>query len=249
LGDELIDAVADYVKWDDRGQSFAIWREDTTWSAAVGSEWAGFRFDFIIETEMGEANAVLKEHGAVATSEEALMRRGDGYLPPRTASIFVDIGLTEVTDSALLRILRRRFCKHRTASGQDYNLTKHRVKLLDSIVSSDEWEALCRNAREAALQFVRQRPKVREHNTAHAEAARRAIQLKDEQLQLRMARLSDADRTSTFKEAELERELGAALVRGITNPRVRVDAIGFIVVSGRNPFMTLEGRPLVFDHA
>src|SRR5690606_34760966 len=48
LGDGLIDALSDYVAWDDRGQAFAIWREDPEWDSREGMEWIGFRFDVVV---------------------------------------------------------------------------------------------------------------------------------------------------------------------------------------------------------
>jgi ATP-dependent helicase HepA len=249
LGDELVDALADYVAWDDRGQSFAIWRQDATWDSTIGSEWAGFRFDMTIEANTDEAWAVLADHGAVVTSRRALVRRGDAFLPPRTATIFVDIGLAEVRDSSLLKILRRRFSKHRTANGQDYNLTKHKLKVLDSIVSSDEWEGLCRRARDAALQLLRQRSKFRECNDVHAEGATAAIRLKGEQLRLRVARAGVADASDALEEAALEEEVGEALVRGIKEPRVHIDAAGFIVISGRSPSVEFDDSKVGNAHA
>jgi ATP-dependent helicase HepA len=241
-GDEVVDTIADYIAWDDRGQSFAIWREDSSWSKDIGSEWAGFRFDLVIEADTGVASTVLHELGATPVSQQALIRQSDGLLPPRVTTVFVDVNLNEVVELSLLRILRRRFCKYRTTNGQDHNLTKHRTTILDSIVSNNEWEGLCRNARDAAVRFVRNRETYRAHNHQHAEDAKRAMQLKGEQLRLRIARTTDEDAAVTTYEVALEEKLGTALISGIREPKIRVDAAGFIVISGRSPMIANTPR-------
>jgi ATP-dependent helicase HepA len=249
LGDGLIDALAGYIAWDDRGQSFAIWREDPGWDGTEGAEWAGFRFDLIIEADTDSAWAVLERHGADGASRQALGRRADALLPPRTETVFIDLQFAEVIDAALLTRLRRPFSKNRTATGQDYNLTKRRTSVIDSIVSSDEWEGLCRQACDASLRLVRERQKFRDYNEEHAGAATRTLGVKIEQLRLRMARSGAADVDATGRDVELEHELGGALARGIREPRVRVDSAGFIVISGRGPLPEGTGGPAVPDNA
>lgn len=243
LGDGLVDALAEYAAWDDRGQTFAIWREDPEWSPGEGREWAGFRFDLVIEADIDPALQVLARRGVADASRHALSRQADALLPPRTETVLLDVGLTEVTDASLLKRLRRPFSKERSGTGKDHNLTKHRTSAIDALVSPDAWERLCSDARDASLRLVRLRPKFSQHNQKHATAAARALEIKLEQLRLRMARTSVGDGAATAREVELERELGVALGQGTREPKIRVHSVGFIVVSGRGPLSQATGAP------
>jgi ATP-dependent helicase HepA len=249
LGDGLIDALAEYVAWDDRGQSFAIWREDPEWSPDEGREWVGFRFDLVVEADTDPAWEVLIRGGSTRASRQALTRRADALLPPRTDTVFVDVNLAEVTDASLLKRLRRPFSKERSASGQDHNLTKGRTSIIDEVVSSDAWERVCRDARDASLRLVRARPKFRQHNEEHVAVAARTLEIKLEQLRLRKVRSDPTDADVIALDIEGERDLGNALLRGIREPRVRIDSVGFIVVSGRYPLSQATDGSAVREHA
>lgn len=231
LGDGLIDALDEYVAWDDRGQAFAIWREDQDWDPREGTEWVGFRFDVVAEADTQVARDVLARLAKGRTTPKSLDRRADALFPPRIETVFADVALAEIVDPAMLERLRRPFNKHRGPHGVDHNLTKHRIGAINAVVPEETWERLCREARDAALRLVRARPAFRERCEQHAVQAARKLGLQLEQLRLRESRGT----TVRTRELEIEQALCEAIVAGIRTPRLRVDAAGFIVISGRGP--------------
>lgn len=240
LGNGLIEALGEYVAWDDRGQAFAIWREVPEWDAREGAEWIGFRFDIVTEADTRLAHEVLERLAPGRTARKSLDRRADALFPPRVETIFLDVALAEVVDPALLERLRRPFSKYRGVGGVDYNLTKHRLGTIDSLVPEATWERLCRHARDAAVRLLRERPAFQERCERHAIQATRRLSIQFEQLRLRDSRRSEG----AVSESPIERTLSEALIAGIRNPRLRVDSAGFIVISGRAPnseeYHTLE---------
>ena len=65
------------------------------------------------------------------------------------------------------------------------------------------------------------------------------------QLRLRLGR-EQGERSSggtvSARDIEVEEAVGAALVRGIHSPQLRLDSVGFIVISGRPPSALLAAE-------
>ncbi|TAG12397.1 MAG: helicase, partial [Oscillatoriales cyanobacterium] len=76
-GEGLIDALGAYVRWDDRGQAFAMWRHDESWDAAEGKEWFGFQFNYSIQTDVQPAAQILQAQNIENYNLKALQRRAD----------------------------------------------------------------------------------------------------------------------------------------------------------------------------
>jgi ATP-dependent helicase HepA len=237
LGEGLISALAEYVRWDDRGQAFAFWREVTDWDPTPGEEWIGFRFDLVVETDTHWAEELLQRAEYRGWSRAALWRRADAALPPAYERIFLDAELREVQDPALLAVLTRPFDKRGGAGGRDYNLTKHRSGVLDEVVAPDRWEGLCRGARAAAETQLRGRPALLARCQAAASAAGGRQAVLQEQLALRAAAsiAGRGGKSEAARDLDLEQAVGEAIIRGIQHPRVRVDSVGLIVIAGRKP--------------
>jgi ATP-dependent helicase HepA len=188
-----------------------------------------------VETDPRPVRAVLEGMSDSKMTFKSLERRADALFPPRTETIFLDVGLSEIVDSILLDQLRQPFRKAPGTNGVDHNLTKHRCRAIDDVVPEDEWERLCREARDAALRLLRERSALRERCERYATDARKKLGIKLEQLRLRESRgiLSGGDVAT--RESELEQILGESLIAGIQTPLLRVDSVGFIVISGRGP--------------
>ncbi len=90
IGEKLIDALDDYLRWDDRGQTFAMWRYDSSWAPAEGMEWFGFRFNYEVEVDLEAAKIVLKNRQGNNANYRALKRFADSLFPPRLETMFLD---------------------------------------------------------------------------------------------------------------------------------------------------------------
>ncbi len=232
IGEGFVDAMANYLRWDDRGQSFALWRCAEGWDAAEGAEWVGFRFNYVVSADLREARRFLAEQGHHGDASRPLQRRADALLPPLTETVFLDTDCRPVTDQGLLAILGRPY-HSADKGGRDYNLANERVGVIDQLVPPSIWPSLCSRVREASVVEVlgRGEPPLQERCEGFARRAEALIAARVEQLRLRVECGAGAD----VGDPAAEESVGRAIVCGIRAPELRLDSVGFLVVSGRPP--------------
>lgn len=238
IGEKFVEALSSYIHWDDRGQAFAMWRVEETWDAGEGEEWYGFRFNYVIETN-------LTNYTENFTKYKILQRRVDGLFPPIVESVFVDARyepMCAVEDETLLNILQRPY-KGKGGKCRDYNLAKSRLSLLDNFIESSNWQEFCYQARCTSLELLSQRPEFIALCENSATRAEQKLGKRLDQLRLRLNRLTNQERISnTVLKQELnnETELDQVIIKGIRHPAIRLDSVGFIIVSGRPPAKSEE---------
>jgi ATP-dependent helicase HepA len=234
-GAGIIDALRNYVQWDDRGRAFALWRHVPEWPADEGLEWVGYRFDYVIEADLSGVRHLLEQPQWKHLSLRALQRRADALFPPFFQTVFLDTRMQGVTDESLLAILNRPYSQ-RGQPRQDYSLAKKRLYIIDEFISRDHWEALCRDARAQSKESLRQSEVFLANCQRYAQTADRKLSERVEQLTLRLDRQQDVGAgQSLTEEVNIESEIKKALLDGMFNPRVSLDSIGFYIVSGRLP--------------
>lgn len=235
IGDAFIDAFSAYLRWDDRGQAFALWRRVPSWPAEPGAEWVGFRFNYVIEADVAAASRVLAE-GSASADPSALRRRADAWFPPRAWTTFIDGDGNAVHSPSLLAILEAPYVPT-TERGWDTNLAKDKVAVIASCVDPERWPVLCRETRDAALDVLVKSPEFRDACERSAAQAEAELNIRVEQLRLRSVDEGHGDAAAARSDDECatERRLGDALVAGIRRPHARLDSVGFLIVSGRNP--------------
>jgi ATP-dependent helicase HepA len=234
IGDPFIEALAAYLRWDDRGQAFALWRQVPSWPSEPGAEWVGFRFNYVIEADVLGAGRVLAE-GSGTADISALRRRADAWFPPRAWTTFIDGDGKAVRDPSLLAILEAPYNPLRE-QGRDTNLAKEKVAVIGSCVDLERWPGLCREAREASRGLLLESQEFRETCERSAAQAESELNIRVEQLRLRTAHegLGGTAAVPSDDDWAAERRLGDALIAGIRCPHVRLDSVGFLIVSGRN---------------
>lgn len=237
IGERFTEALARYVRWDDRGQAFAMWRHEQAWSSEEGSEWTGFRFNYVVEANIDEASQLLAGHGLTEASSQSLGRRADALFPPFMETIYLDTSMRQVEDATLLNILRRPYSK-RSLPTRDYSLDDNRLSVIERLVGADIWPILCREARNNSETLLRDRQSFRSTCQYFAAAAEREISRRIDQLRLRHDRQTRDGvgvNPSLARDLLREQSIAGTLVTGIRNPRLRLDSVGFIVVSGSVP--------------
>lgn len=246
IGEGLIEALSTYIHWDDRGQAFAMWRCEEKWNPAAGSEWLGFRFNYVVEADLQAAKKALnQQEKQEQTNYKALKRRVDALYPPLLETIFLEAGsepMTLVEDAAILEVLQRPYKGKGIHQFRDYNLAKNRLPILDSFVAANEWPDFCKRARHLSETLLRSRPAFAERCDRLATSAEQKLTSRIEQLRLRFNRLYEAERfldSALQRELNLESALSEAILNGIRHPRIRLDSVGFIVISGRPPSVEL----------
>jgi ATP-dependent helicase HepA len=240
IGEGLIDALGSYIRWDDRGQAFAMWRHDESWDAEPGKEWFGFQFNYSIQTDVQPAQQVLEAQNIENYNLKALQRRADALFIPTFETVYVDARSEEmslVEDAELLAILQRAY-KGKGPANRDYNLSKNRTSLIDSFVDPLDWDDFCQKGRVISEELLRGRSAFLEMCNSSAVSA--AIQLENRvnQLQLRLNRLSKSEQaleSVLAEEISTESLLSQAVLAGIRRPHMTLESVGFIVISGRPP--------------
>lgn len=245
IGEGLIDALGSYIRWDDRGQAFALWRHDESWDAEEGKEWFGLQFNYSIQTDLQPAEQVLRDQNIENYNLKALQRRADALFIPVFETVFVDArneSMLLVEDGELLKILQRAY-KGKGGPNRDYNLSKNRTVILDNFVDPLEWDDFCQRGRVVSEELLRGRGDFVEMCDRSAVSA--AIQLENRvnQLQLRLNRLSQSEQlleSVLADEISTETVLSQAVLAGIRQPRLTLESVGFIVISGRAPVKSEE---------
>ncbi|WP_107668677.1 protein DpdE [Cyanothece sp. BG0011] len=231
IGQPLMDKLADYLNWDDRGKTFAMWRKDIAWSCEEGEEWLGFRFDYLIEINWQEINSILQEFTAYQINQKALQRQGDALFPPRVETIFLDQNFDTVTDENLLHLLKRPYYR-KGEENRDYNLAKNKLPILDEFIDPSQWQTFCYKARKTSEKLLKESSCFVGMCQKETESATVKLRNRVHQLQSRYSRFPQP---KLWDELQLETALQEAFVKAISQPSFKLDAVGFIIVSGRSP--------------
>ncbi len=231
IGEKLMEALSSYLNWDDRGKTFAMWRFNEKWDSTEGEEWYGFRFNYVVETN------IVNYRGKIAP--KILQRRVDGLFPPFLRSIFIDARyepMSIVEDKKLLNILQFPYKKGTQLS--DYSLAKNRLHIIDDFIEPSRWEEICDRARQTSLELLTQQPDFSELCEKSSNYAEQKLARRVEQLRLRLNRFQEQEQIYNVgleQELNNEIELSQIIIEGILKPLIRLDSVGFIVVSGRQP--------------
>ena len=222
IGEPLIDALAEYVHWDDRGQTFAFWRL----SPEVADESIYFRFDYVIDTDTAPAGRVLESKGG-RFDRRALQRRADGYLRPRGITLWCALDGAEVEDPLILGLLALPYDKKRG----DINLNPERRWALDELIGESDWERRCRTARSRSEEVLRRQPSFGSACETAAKRLEASSRMAVTQRRVRLTFLAGRQRSGEESELATEIAVDEALSAGTREPRVRLDAAGTVVLS------------------
>jgi ATP-dependent helicase HepA len=230
-GEPFLVGVSAITDGDDRGRSFALWREVGGYSAEQIAD-IFLRFDFIAEVDLRQALLTLSDHGMdTVAARAALRRRGDLALPPRFSTIWLDSTLTQVRDPKLRELLEAPYLPdHRSGKYRDTNINARRWKRVKTMRLDPvaHWSELCRQGRERAETCLRSDPEFLELlRTAGSEAATIDFS-RISQLEVRERQNPDAGTA----QLDLERSIAAKMHDGILHPSVRLETIGSVFLTG-----------------
>ena len=235
VGEGFVEALWNYINWDDRGEAFAMWRTDASWDSKEGKEWFGFQCNYVVEANLKIAKQVLLDNKLDSSQFKHLQRRVDALFAPIIETIYVD-GRKEpirvVEDKALLSILQRPYKDKNNNQGRDYNLAKERLGIIDDFVDPSKWQNFCYQVRNTSSELLSNRPDFIDLCQNCAKVAEKKLANRVEQLRLRLNQQSWDN--ALAEELKIETALNAAILEGIRQPLLRLDSVGFIVVSGRS---------------
>lgn len=233
IGNPLIDCVHNYLRWDDRGTSFAFWRHSNL--IPVDEVRVYFRYDFLVELGDESINALLEENPHFHYNE--IKRRGDSVFPPLIRSIWIGEDMT-VAEGDLLDELTPEYLK----GCRDKNLNATRWKVVEDqpFFSLDDWPDMCRMACDSAKKSLISEIDLKELILASVRKQEIQNSVVRAQFESRIDALhhnsfSDVECRHSEQELQDEMIICDALLDGTKSPRLRLDAAGVVFLAGR-PF-------------
>ncbi|WP_244814748.1 protein DpdE [Caballeronia sp. Lep1P3] len=240
-GDAFVEAVKAFSEIDDRGRSFAMWRQVHEGFPPLQWEMC-FRFDFLIEARLDEATALLANQGHGARSDHAmLLRRGDALFKPMVMHIWLNEDGDELPEDYIATYLAPPYAKEGGKGYVDKNLEFDHFRALRKGAPDllANWSQRCLRLRGRAYDLVKQR----ETLTARQLGAIEQAVIEDEgryaQLATRVQSLTGAEAAAEQARLSLEKMINAALHDGIRAPTIKVDVAGVVFVSNE-PVSVIE---------
>jgi len=230
-GSQLLDAVEHHLLWDDRGTSFATWRVDSRWNAGEKNEWTGFQLLYVIEFNVDRVIELLK-NDIESLSIPTIRRRADALFPPWIEVLTLDTSLNEVLDPLVSEILQPAY-KSRKDGQRDYNLGGHN-EIIFSLIPRPQFHDLCIRVRQRSEKLVWESQRFCKAVEVAARRAEHHLITRNQQLKWRGTALFKLEGTD---DATIRSEIAInnAVLRAAEKPNVRLDAIGFFVISDRPP--------------
>ncbi len=224
-GSDFFNALEQLAVWDDRGTAYATWRQDL----GMENRWMGFRMVWVLSPQISSETAVWERH-----ERPDLLRRAEGYLPIFSMEQFVDIEGVPVTDEQILSRMRMPYRNEKGEEGScDVNLGSRPEefgRVIDASVFSE------------TLHTIRL---ICERQFANSEEVMVALDMATKKFERDAALI---ERSLRQRQSYLKAEYGQGLVgldeamldleelkKSITNPNLRLDEIGFMVISSEAP--------------
>lgn len=214
-GTPLIDVLARFTRWDDRGTAFVTYRPVADWH---GDAWIGFKLCFTIEPNLDIADLLAPSRAELAAS-----RRAQRYFAQSEQTLFIDINGEMVIDPALLAILSKPYNGHGKGPSADINLGS-RPRILADYIDPAVFPAVCRRVRNGARQTLSEQPAVLDAITAATTLAASDLQRRRNRLERRQ---SAGDSMAREDIALIE-----SILPSIASPAIRLDAMGCFILGG-----------------
>ena len=236
LGESLIEGLNAITALDDRGRSAAMWRYVRGYLAEERAD-IFMRFDYVVETDIDSAVKYYEKLGSqqASVARIALLRRGDMTFPPFFQSVWLDGGLRMVDDPELLELLQRPYNVHEPDKGYlDKNLNNKRwldVINLELPVMGN-WSVWVEKARNDAEVVLRHHVELEKRSYDSIEQAMTLDEGHFAQLRSRIERSSGYEEEVQMRSLKLEEDVANALYAGIQKPRITLDTITAVFLSG-----------------
>ena len=236
-GDNFIESLKSFSDLDDRGRSYAMWRQVHGDFADVGNKMY-FRFDFLIEAGLNHAEAILNEAPITltGTAKAAIARRGDSLFPPLVVQIWIDEEGDEPSIDFMETYLTPPYDKFgKNGIYVDKNLESLRLRSLMAVESDifSNWGERCVRMRDLAKAILIARPSFTGAKVAAIKRAHIEDEIREAQLVTRIYMLDGVEAESEREQLALEMKLNAALYQGIDTPLIKVDVAGVVLLSNK----------------
>jgi ATP-dependent helicase HepA len=195
-----------------------------------------FRFDFVIEVCLEEAEAVLAQNQGQPNpaARSGLSRRADALFGPTVMQVWVDEEGDELPGEFVAQFLAPPYRRQPgCADYVDKNLETPLMNLLRRFAPDtfDNWAIRCERMRDKALDIVRLRPELQQKQRLAMDRARAEDQIRYAQLQTRIRSLQGIEQADEERQFQLEQAISEALHRGIHSPLIKVDVAGVVFLT------------------
>lgn len=242
-GTEFVESIRLFSELDVRGRSYAMWRQVFGQFQPMEIRTC-LRFDFLVETYLDEAQAVLvqQQHRANESAHSSLARRGDTLFRPTVIQVWLNDEGDELPEVFVEQYLAPRYAKEGGDGYIDKNLD---ISYLAAFKrwSPDiltNWTERCERMRDKAKAIVKARPELLERQKDSLGRAVAEDEIRYAQLCTRIQSLDGREATAEAEQLALERSLNEALHRGISSPSIKVDVAGVVFLTSE-PVSLLEG--------
>lgn len=242
-GDEFIEAIRSFSEIDDRGRSFAMWRQ--LYDDFDGRETQiYFRFDFLVQADLRSAEEVLNcdERAATTDADRAvLQRRADALFAPRVFHVWLDGDGDSIPSDFVAAYLAQPYAKEGGAGYVDKNLDQSHLHALRSSAPDmfGSWSQRCLRARDAAYTLVERDENLVDQIRIALTRARDQDANRYAQLMTRMQSLKGSEAEAERSQLAFEQKLNNALYTGIQVPSIQADVAGCVILSGNPVSMIL----------
>ena len=223
-GTPLIDVLARFARWDDRGTAFITYRSVPDW---IGEAWIGFKLCLVIEPNLGISDLL-----SPSRAELAAFRRAQRYLAQSEQVLFIDINGHAVTDPTLITVLSEPYRGHGKGPNTDLNLGS-RPHILAEFIDPAAFPAVCRRVRDGARETLSEQSAVQEAIKAATTLAISDVQRRRNRLQRRQ---SAGDTMAREELALIE-----SILPSIMSPAIRLDAMGCFILGKAGPARSSYG--------
>ncbi|WP_438447075.1 protein DpdE [Gorillibacterium sp. sgz5001074] len=224
IGEPFFDILSDYLRWDDRGQTYAIWRRVPNWEKGT-EDWLGFCLHYIIEGDTTPLKQLLARRGEL-NKVKAFRRILDKFFEPTYITVYMDFR-GQPASIEYINLMEAPFLDVEDG-GNDTNITKERLNVIRDTFASKTWRRLCNNCEGKANEKLFTELSFQELCASNAERARVHFKYMKTQMELRNSYESKWGKQETFDE-----ELYSAIIDGIEKPNVHLDSAGFMVLSAK----------------
>lgn len=233
-GTEFVESIMSFSELDVRGRSYAMWRQVPGQFQPMEIRTC-LRFDFLVETNLDEAMAVLAQEGhrSNQSAHSSLARRGDMLFRPTFIQIWLDEEGDELPREFVEEYLVPRYAKEGGDGYIDKNLDISYLAAFKRWTPEilTNWTERCERMGDKAKDIVKSKPELLERQRDSLERALAEDEIRYAQLRTRIRFLDGKEASAEAKQFALERALNEALHRGISSPSIRVDVAGAIFLT------------------
>lgn len=235
FGDQLLTGLWEITQLDDRGRSVAMWRQNSEYKSESVAD-LYFRFEFLIQADVeSAASCYAKNSGLDQNSTQiALQRRGDMFLPPTFSQIWIDREFNILKDPVILQILNEPYLPRSEKDGRkDLNLNWDRWDTLKKIGfdALDYWNDIVTEARIRAESIIQSDEDLKSQIEKSILSAQEIDKSRFAQLQTRIRHAEGEEASREEDLLVIERETADALYDGYRKPKIILDTIGATFLS------------------